>query len=215
MARRGGSRRRRRARGDGSGGGGNASAQFASSFGAARFEFCQRLREPGKAVPGERRSDVDTARDLGGAADHAGEAADHHVVDVVPFERGERARIELWLGSGRHSPNRVEHAVDAPLGRQRYVRRTRAIRGRAGHAPTMTLDTYAHLFDEYEGAETRSAEDLIRAARDHFMCPQVSVLCPRGDDADGRIAENPCYFSEPTPGLEPGTPSLRVKCSTS
>ncbi len=36
----------------------------------------------------------------------------------------------------------------------------------AGHSPTMTLSTYAHLFEELEGVETRSAEDEIRRARE-------------------------------------------------
>ena len=35
----------------------------------------------------------------------------------------------------------------------------------AGHAPTMTLDAYAHLFDEPDGGRTTSAEHVIRAAR--------------------------------------------------
>ena len=29
----------------------------------------------------------------------------------------------------------------------------------------MTLDTYGHFFDEFEGAEPVSAEELVRAAR--------------------------------------------------
>jgi hypothetical protein len=33
-----------------------------------------------------------------------------------------------------------------------------------GHAPKMTLSTYAHLFGELEGTKTRSAEDEIRRA---------------------------------------------------
>ena len=52
----------------------------------------------------------------------------------------------------------------------------------AGHAPTMTLDTYAHLFDERDGDQTASAEDLIRAARAQIMSPEVSVLCPSQAD---------------------------------
>ncbi len=35
----------------------------------------------------------------------------------------------------------------------------------AGHSPTMTLDTYGHVFDELEDAEPVTAEELIRAAR--------------------------------------------------
>ena len=35
----------------------------------------------------------------------------------------------------------------------------------AGHSPTMTLSTYAHLFDEAAGGERVSAEDEVRGAR--------------------------------------------------
>ena len=35
----------------------------------------------------------------------------------------------------------------------------------AGHSPTVTLSTYAHLFEELEGAERRSAENEIRRAK--------------------------------------------------
>jgi integrase len=89
------------------------------------------------------------------------------------------------------------------------------VASQAGHAPTMTLDTYAHLFAELEGAEHTSAEHLIRAARGKLASHDVSVLCPRRDDPISADAENAWKSEEPTPGLEPGTPSLRVKCSTS
>jgi integrase len=35
----------------------------------------------------------------------------------------------------------------------------------AGHSPTMALNTYGHVFDELEGAQKRSAEEMIREAR--------------------------------------------------
>ncbi len=35
----------------------------------------------------------------------------------------------------------------------------------AGHSPTMSLDVYGHVFDEFDPAERRSAEALIRDAR--------------------------------------------------
>ena len=38
----------------------------------------------------------------------------------------------------------------------------------------MTLNTYGHVFDEFEGGERVSAEARIRQARDEL----VSVLCP-------------------------------------
>jgi integrase len=43
-----------------------------------------------------------------------------------------------------------------------------------GHSPTMTLDTYGHVFEEFENSERVSAEEQIRRARDKL----VSVLCP-------------------------------------
>jgi integrase len=85
------------------------------------------------------------------------------------------------------------------------------VAAQAGHAPTMTLDTYAHLFDELEGAERTSAEGVIRAARAQIMSSDVSVWCPGRDDPSSADIENPWTFRKPTPGFEPGTPSLRVK----
>lgn len=50
----------------------------------------------------------------------------------------------------------------------------------AGHSPTMTLDVYAHVFDEFDIAERVSAEDQIAQARS-----DVSGSCPpRSDDAE-------------------------------
>jgi integrase len=43
-----------------------------------------------------------------------------------------------------------------------------------GHSPTMTLNTYGHVFDELQGTERLSAEEQIRQAR----AKHVSVLCP-------------------------------------
>src|SRR5262245_51285389 len=39
------------------------------------------------------------------------------------------------------------------------------VAAQAGHAPTMTLDTYAHVIAELEGDERRSADELIAIAR--------------------------------------------------
>lgn len=46
----------------------------------------------------------------------------------------------------------------------------------AGHAPTMSPDTYAHVF-EASGGERVSAEDAIRAAREVVppMCPAALI----------------------------------------
>ena len=43
----------------------------------------------------------------------------------------------------------------------------------AGHSPTMTLDVYAHVFDEFDISERVSAEDQIEQAR-----RDVSGSCP-------------------------------------
>src|SRR5262249_54186378 len=47
----------------------------------------------------------------------------------------------------------------------------------AGHSPTMTLDVYAHVFDEFDISERVSAEDQIAQAR----C-DVSESCPPSAD---------------------------------
>jgi hypothetical protein len=64
----------------------------------------------------------------------------------------------------------------------------------AGHAPTMALSTYAHLFDELDDGDHRPAADQIREAREGQKCPKVSVLCPP-DAADPRpdVQKTPEY----------------------
>ncbi|HET7484780.1 MAG TPA: site-specific integrase [Solirubrobacterales bacterium] len=59
----------------------------------------------------------------------------------------------------------------------------------AGHSPTMTLDVYAHVFDEFDVAERVSAEDQIAQAR-----RDVSESCPPDSDGAGeeqKIPANP------------------------
>ena len=76
-----------------------------------------------------------------------------------------------------------------------------------GHSPAMTLSTYAHLFTE--AIEERSAEEAIEAARDL----EFTKSSPRAiRDSENHLNSAPEL--KPTPGFEPGTPSLRVKCST-
>ena len=77
----------------------------------------------------------------------------------------------------------------------------------AGHAPTMTLDTYAHVMADLDGAERMPAEARIRAARE----AEVSGKCPPEVPNPSQPGQNPSVSSKPTPGLEPGTPSLRVR----
>jgi integrase len=56
----------------------------------------------------------------------------------------------------------------------------------AGHSPTMTLDVYAHVFDEFDVAEGVSAEDQIGQAR-----RDVSGLCPPRSQEDPEPRETP------------------------
>ena len=56
-----------------------------------------------------------------------------------------------------------------------------------GHSPTMTLGTYGHVFEEFEGSARVSAEEQIRRARDKL----VSVLCPSGRPDRGRSNKTP------------------------
>ena len=79
----------------------------------------------------------------------------------------------------------------------------------AGHAPTMTLSTYAHVIEELEGTERVSADVQIRQARDEL----VSVRC-ESHRRIGSQGECPANCKEPSIGLEPMTPSLPWKCST-
>lgn len=56
-----------------------------------------------------------------------------------------------------------------------------------GHQPSMTLDTYAHVFAEFKGAESVSAETQIRRARDELV--PVSYLPAKA--ASSRLREIP------------------------
>jgi integrase len=84
----------------------------------------------------------------------------------------------------------------------------------AGHAPTMTLSTYAHLFDELDGGDHRPAAEQIWEARGARNPPRVSVLCPPAEPLqapDTNKARLSRAFAEPSHGLEPWTPSLPWK----
>jgi hypothetical protein len=52
----------------------------------------------------------------------------------------------------------------------------------------MTLDVYAHVFDEFDVADRISAEEQIRRARRALMCP---FLCPSGPDQAAEDQETP------------------------
>ena len=83
----------------------------------------------------------------------------------------------------------------------------------AGHSPTMSLNTYAHLFDEHDRTQPTSAADRITSARTQLGVPEVSVLCPRTTGGTEASAGNPCKIAMGDPGLEPGTSSLSEKRS--
>jgi len=90
------------------------------------------------------------------------------------------------------------------------------VAGQAGHAPTMTLDTYAHVIAEFDPADRRAAAELIAEARgsglrESYVFPE-SAPCP----ACSRQQKTPPergFVLKPMSGLEPLTPSLRVKSS--
>lgn len=49
----------------------------------------------------------------------------------------------------------------------------------AGHSPAVALNVYAHVIEELEGGERRSAETVIREARDS----RVPLMCPQAGEA--------------------------------
>jgi len=62
----------------------------------------------------------------------------------------------------------------------------------AGHSPTMTLDVYAHVFDEFDLSERVSVEDRIAQAwRD------VSESCPPGSDGAQDQPKSPANSHNP------------------
>jgi integrase len=80
----------------------------------------------------------------------------------------------------------------------------------AGHSPTMTLSTYAHLFDEASGGERLSAEDEIRRARRAVQHQRRTRFVPETrTELTSAPDKEPANPGKPTRGLEPRTPSLR------
>jgi Phage integrase family len=91
-----------------------------------------------------------------------------------------------------------------------------------GHNPNLCLSTYAHVMAELSAAEKVSAEEQIRRARSASPAhrgPNTAherqltfdeVLSVKAEAPQSGVSSG-----EPTGGLEPPTPSLRVKCSTS
>jgi integrase len=63
----------------------------------------------------------------------------------------------------------------------------------AGHSPTMTLDVYSHVFEEFDPSERAGAEDLIRRAR-----ADVSVSCPPEGSEGSEEGESPANSYSPS-----------------
>jgi hypothetical protein len=79
----------------------------------------------------------------------------------------------------------------------------------AGHAPTMTLGTYAHVMADLDGSDRVSAEEAIRAARE----AEVSEKCPPDSVEMALEHENARVLGKPAFGLEPKTSSLQVSAA--
>ena len=59
----------------------------------------------------------------------------------------------------------------------------------AGHSPAMTLSTYGHVIEELEGGERRSAEEVIRLAREARAAASFALAGERWRlDAGGRAS---------------------------
>jgi integrase len=85
-------------------------------------------------------------------------------------------------GLGEIPPYHLRHSFVSLLIAER--RTIIDVARQAGHSPTMALDTYGHVFDELDGAEPVSAEEMIRKAR-------VSRVRPRRRSVGSRANENP------------------------
>jgi hypothetical protein len=85
---------------------------------------------------------------------------------------------------------------------------------RADHSPTMTLDTYRHVFEELEDAEPVTSEELVRDARDQPSSAALRVRPRDGSVSQTETKNQKTPLSgacrEPTRGFEPRAPSLRA-----
>ena len=79
-----------------------------------------------------------------------------------------------------------------------------------GHSSTMTLNTYGQVIAELRDAPRTSATEAIMRFRGG--APRMP---PKRRNATLLEPEDRAEPTKPTAGLEPATPSLRVKCSTS
>ena len=87
----------------------------------------------------------------------------------------------------------------------------------------MTLRTYAHVIDEFRGGGKVDPDELIADARAAVKRgegisdgPQMDPTTREtGASAGLRDAKSSMATGKPSAGLEPATPSLPWKCSTS
>ena len=85
----------------------------------------------------------------------------------------------------------------------------------AGHAPTMTLNTYAHVYDDLDPTARVPAEQRVLRARGELVPSQYPAVAPRPLLRLVTNEETPAtagVLQEPMCGFEPQTPSLRVPC---
>ena len=85
------------------------------------------------------------------------------------------------------------------------------VAAQAGHAPTMTLDTYAHVMADLDGADDRSADAAIAAARDSAVRVSYARVHEKEMSDESFYVKAPRlrgFHEEPSCGLEPQTPSL-------
>jgi integrase len=144
--------------------------------------------------------------DLVFPASHGGLWREH---DYRNWRRRVYQPAALVCGLDRSRPYDLRHSFASLLlheGRLSVVE----IAAQLGHSPTMTLNTYGHVIWELKGSRSVSAERQIKEARRRVNGPQKD---PTKRAADFPSPRNPRKEPKPTPGFEPGTPSLRVKCS--
>jgi hypothetical protein len=77
----------------------------------------------------------------------------------------------------------------------------------------MTLSTYAHLFEELENAERRSAADEIRRARGLTRSSRTRFVPERSTTRLSRATKGLLIGKSRRPDSNRGPPSLRVKGS--
>ena len=89
------------------------------------------------------------------------------------------------VGLGRSRPHGLRHSFVSPLIHE--ARSVFEVAAQAGHAPTMTLSTYAHVIAELEDAERVPAGTQILAARSCILRYRVRTLAPTARGARGDV----------------------------